>query len=215
MCARRPSQPMISHLKPLPPLPMYLSLALDSFFCRPRPHTQRLTPIPQESCGSRRRVLSNLCPRCHPFYNSKPHPICGTFFQETSALISHCIAFCCIKLADLRLNVLTRVVAARASEEAMTELAGKSSLQAVVDAAFAASAAHHAAAKGLCTPLDPSISPHKSLSFSFLPRHSPPNRVLIAPHPSLHHHCCSSPFHPGRLPPCLLSLPTAGPLCCS
>ncbi len=41
-------------------------------------------------------------------------------------------------------------VAARASDEAMKELTGKSSLQAVVDAAFAASAAHHAAAKGLC-----------------------------------------------------------------
>jgi hypothetical protein len=89
------------------------------------PHMQRLTPIPQEYCGGRRRVLSNLCPRCHPCYNSKPHLICGTCFQETSALLPHCIAFCRIKLADLWLNVLTRVVAARASEEAMTELAGK------------------------------------------------------------------------------------------
>ena len=86
---------------------------------------QRLTPIPQEYCEGRRRVLSNLCPRCHPCYNSKPHLICGTCFQETSALLPHCIAFCRIKLADLWLNVLTRVVAARASEEAMTELAGK------------------------------------------------------------------------------------------
>jgi hypothetical protein len=40
--------------------------------------------------------------------------------------------------------------AARASDEALKELAGRSSLQAVVDAALAASAAHHAAAKGLC-----------------------------------------------------------------
>jgi hypothetical protein len=41
--------------------------------------------------------------------------------------------------------------AARAHDEAMKELAGKSSLQAVVDAALAACAAHHASAKGLCT----------------------------------------------------------------
>ncbi len=40
--------------------------------------------------------------------------------------------------------------AARGSEDAMKELAGKSSLQAVVDAALAACAAQHAAAKALC-----------------------------------------------------------------
>ena len=45
--------------------------------------------------------------------------------------------------------------AARASEEGMKELAGKNSLQAVVDAALAASAARHAAAKALCARLSP------------------------------------------------------------
>ena len=205
---------MISHLKPPPPLPMYLSPPLTCTFCSVAPpHMQRLTLLPQESCGSRRRVLTNLRPRCDLFYNSKP--LLGHMF---SGNLSINFTLYRILLHQTRISLaqfLTRVVAARASEEAMIELAGKSSLQAVVDAAFAASAAHHAAAKGLCTPLYPSISPHKSLSFSFLHRHSPPNRVLIAPHPSLHHHCCSSPFHPGRLPPRLLSLPTAGPLCCS
>ncbi len=47
-------------------------------------------------------------------------------------------------------NSLLTFNAARGSEDAMKELAGKSSLQAVVDAALAACAAQHAAAKTLC-----------------------------------------------------------------
>ena len=40
---------------------------------------------------------------------------------------------------------------ARADDEAMAALCSKTNVQIVVDAAFAASAAHHTAAKGLCT----------------------------------------------------------------
>ncbi len=55
----------------------------------------------------------------------------------------------CLTLAVPSNSPLT-FITARGSEDAMKELAGKSSLQAVVDAALAACAAEHAAAKPLC-----------------------------------------------------------------
>ena len=100
---------------------------------------QRLTLLPQESCGSRRRVLTNLRPRCDLFYNSKP--LLGHMFSGNLSINFTLYRILLHQTRRSSGQFLTRVVAARASEEAMIELAGRSSLQAVVDAAFAASAA--------------------------------------------------------------------------